>query len=54
MVLPDFKDNENCNAMSFFTVLRHFPRNTLFAMQCNAFISLLWFLFSEAAGNQHN
>ena len=26
----------------------------LFGMQCNFFISLLWFLFSDAAGNEHS
>ena len=36
MLLPDFKDHENCNAMSSFTVLRHVPWNTFIcsAVQC--------------------
>ena len=29
-----------------FTVLRHVPWNTFFLVQCNVFISLLWFLLS--------
>ena len=37
--------HENCSAMSSFTVLRHVPRNTVFAVLFNVFISLLWFLF---------
>ena len=36
MLLPDFKDHENCNAMSSFTVLRHVSWNTFIcsAVQC--------------------
>ena len=51
MVLPDFKDHENHNAMLFFNVLCHVPWNTSFAVQRNIFIRLLWFLFRDAAGS---
>ena len=53
MVLPDFKDHENHNAMLFFNVLCHVPWNTSFAVQRNIFIRLLWFLFRDAAGSEH-
>ena len=51
MVLPDFKDHENYNAVSSFTVLRHVPWNNF--IYSAAQYDFLWFLFSDAAGNEH-
>ena len=49
------KYHENCNAMSSFTVLHHVSwKKNFFAVQSNFFISLLWFSFSDAAGNEHS
>ena len=52
MWLSDFKDYENCNAMSLYYVM--YLGTLLFAVQSNGFISLLWFLFSDSAGHEHS
>ena len=39
MLYPNFKVSLE---LSFFTLIRHVPWNTFFALQLNVFISLLW------------
>ena len=56
MGIPDFKDHENCNAMQCHPSLYYviYLVTLLFAVQRNVLISLLWFLFSGAASNEHS
>ena len=61
MLLPDFKDHENCNAMSSFTVLRHVSWNTFIysAVQCfhqfvMVFVNCLVSFCSDAAYSEHS
>ena len=53
MVLPDFKDHENCMQCYPSLYYTMYLRTLLFVVQRNVFISLLWFKFSDAAGNEY-
>ena len=50
MMLPNFKDHENCNAMSSVTVVRHVPWNTY--LQGSGMFSLVYVFFSDAGGKE--
>ena len=49
-MLPNFKDHENCNAMSSITVVRHVPRNTY--LQGSVMFSLVYVFFSDVGGKE--
>ena len=46
--------HENCNAMSSFSVLRHYLGTLLSVVQHNVLTSLFWFLFSDIACNKYS
>ena len=53
MLLPDFKDHENCMQCYPSLYYTMYLQTLLFAVQRNIFISLLLFLFSDASGNEY-